>query len=153
MSTLPFGNESRIKLSTAHPDLQKLFERVNEWCQCTIFTGSRSKAEQEDFFYGTNKTGINPDKKKLSKTLDSKHLIQSDGFSHAIDAGPDPVEWESANYKLDCIYFAGLVMYIAQEMYNKGEIAHKIRYGGDWNKNGIISDESFQDIDHFEIIA
>jgi hypothetical protein len=29
---------------------------------------------------------------------------------------------------------------------------HKIRNGADWNQNGLVSDENFQDTFHFEII-
>lgn len=32
-------------------------------------------------------------KKGASKTLNSYHLIQSDGYGHAIDLAPYPVEW------------------------------------------------------------
>lgn len=150
--TLPFGNESQRKLLQAHPDLQILFERVNERRQCTIFTGSRTKAEQEDVVNGTNKTGINPEKRVLSKTLNSKHLVHSDGYSHAVDAGPDPVRWTSAKYEMDLYYFAGYVMAVADELFTKGVMKHKIRYLGDANNNGQISDQSPWDKDHFELI-
>ncbi len=65
--TLPFGTESQKKLSTAHPDLQKLFERVNQLRQCTIFTGSRTIEEEREAVA-----------KGLSKTLNSKQTLDRD---------------------------------------------------------------------------
>jgi peptidoglycan L-alanyl-D-glutamate endopeptidase CwlK len=143
---LPFSTKSKEKLAQAHPILQKFFEYVNsEIQQCTILSGGRTIEQQRDFVNGTNLTGINPEKKVLSKTMDSNHLIQPDGFSHAVDVAPDPVEFEKPGYKLNLIYFAGKVMEAARRR------GIKLRYGGDWNKNNEISDESFQDTDHFEL--
>src|SRR5882672_8795391 len=130
----PFGIKSQALLKQAHPDLQRLFNRVNEVVQCTILSDGRDMIEQQGLVA-----------KGLSKTLDSKHLIQSDGFCHAIDAAPDPVDFERKDFNLDLIYFSGVVMGIAQSM------NIRIRCGCDWNRNNLVSDEKFKDLDHFEL--
>lgn len=130
----PFGIKSQTLLKQAHPDLRRLFIRVNQIVQCTILGTGRTVRDQE----------LNV-KKGLSKTMDSKHLIQSDGFAHAVDAAPDPVNFEGAEYNKDLIYFSGIVMGVAQEL------GIRIRCGCDWNRNGKVSDERFIDLDHFEL--
>lgn len=81
----------------------------------------------------------------LSKTLDSKHLPQSDGLSHALDLAPWPQRWDEASYRDELLYFGGFV---------KGLAAARgiaLRYGGDFNRNNDVTDSGFKDLDHFEL--
>lgn len=130
----PFGIKSQTLLKQAHPDLQRLFNRVNEIVQCSILSSGRDLLEQQGLVT-----------KGLSKTLDSKHLIQPDGFAHAVDVAPDPVDFDRKDYNLDLIYFSGIVMGIAHSM------NIRIRCGCDWNRNNQVADEKFKDLDHFEL--
>jgi peptidoglycan L-alanyl-D-glutamate endopeptidase CwlK len=41
-----FGKDSLTKLSTCHPDLQKLFNEVIKHYDCTILEGHRSDEDQ-----------------------------------------------------------------------------------------------------------
>lgn len=136
MTTRPFGKHSELYLSQAHPDLQFLFRQVNNVYQCTILSGGRTITEQQALV-----------KKGLSKTMNSKHLIQKDGFCWALDVAPDPVDFERKSYNLDMIYFAGRVFEMARQL------GIDIIYGGDWNENNLISDTSFLDLDHFELAS
>ncbi len=43
-------------------------------------------------------------------------------------------------------------MGIAQKLKDEGKITHSIRWGGDWNMNTMIKDESFRDTGHFELV-
>jgi len=45
-----FSNSSYSKLSSCHPDLQRLFNEVIRHWDCTIIFGHRSPAEQNDLF-------------------------------------------------------------------------------------------------------
>lgn len=73
--------------------------------------------------------------------------------SLAVDAAPYDtllkVDWKDINR---FYYFAGHVMGIADILFAEGKITHKLRYGGDWNKNTQVKDENFKDLGHFEII-
>lgn len=138
-----FGIQSKKYLSTAHPDLQKLFNDLR-LPNCTIISGGRSLAQEKDYFYGTNLTGINPAKEILSKTLNSKHIFVNE-ITYALDVAPDPVNFDRKNYVLDQCYFAGVVMTIAKEL------NINIRWGGDWDRDNQVSDETFEDLDHFEL--
>lgn len=47
-------------------------------------------------------------------------------------------------------YFGGYVLGTADQMRKHGELTSQIRYGGDWNMNRQIDDQSFNDLVHFE---
>lgn len=50
-------------------------------------------------------------------------------------------------------YIAGLIISCADELLGKGEINHTIRWGGNWDKDGVIlKDQSFDDLPHFELV-
>lgn len=125
-----FGRTSLEKLSTCHPDLQKLFNEVIKHYDCVILDGYRSNGEQQKLF----KQG----KSKLQAGA-SKH---NQSPSLAADVAPWPLDWKD---KEKFYHFAGRVQGIAQ-MLNI-----KIRWGGDWNQNNDLKDQSFYDLPHFEL--
>lgn len=126
-----WGKTSQKRLETLHPYLQLICNEVLKVQDCTIIYGMRTQEEQRRLV----ETGF-------SKTMHSKHLKQPDGYAHAVDILPYPVNWN--NYR-QIIYFAGIVKGIAHE---KGI---NIRWGGDWNRNNDPSDETFFDGAHFEL--
>jgi len=74
--TFKLSNRSLEKLKGVHPRLVKTVETA---IQCTqtdfgVVFGVRTLAEQQVLF-----------DKGASKTMQSKHLIQNDGYSHAVD--------------------------------------------------------------------
>ncbi len=81
----------------------------------------------------------------------SKHLPQADGTSWAADIGPYPIKWNDpdpkvrAIYERECLFFGGFVLGIAQTM------GIAIRYGGDWDSDKDLTDQTFQDITHYEL--
>lgn len=129
---MSYSASSQAKLNTVHSDLRAIFELANKHWPHTIVYGSRTPEEQKRLV----ETGF-------SKTLNSKHLVQSDGFAHAVDAIPDPIDWKDRERIL---YFAGFVLGIAAAQ------GIAIRHGGDWNGNRQVKDESFFDGAHFELV-
>ena len=80
-----------------------------------------------------------------SKTMDSKHLIQHDGYAWAVDLAPYPVDY--SDHRRFYI-LAGVGLGLAAKM------GVPIRWGGRWN----VDDDqfklpSFNDMGHFEIIT
>lgn len=73
-------------------------------------------------------------KKGASKTLISKHLPQKDGYGHAIDLAPYPVEWANIKRFKDL----GALMKRAAK-----ELGIEIEWGGDW--------KSFKDYPHYQL--
>lgn len=77
-----------------------------------------------------------------SKTMRSKHLT-----GHAVDLVPVPVNGQIP-WKDDKKFKAiGDAMFKAAK-----ELNVKIRWGKDWNMNGIYTDETFVDSPHFELL-
>jgi peptidoglycan L-alanyl-D-glutamate endopeptidase CwlK len=132
-----FSQESFSKLSTCHHDLQVLFYEVIKTFDCTILEGFRNEIDQNISF----KSGTS----KLSWP-NSKHNSHP---AMAVDVTPYPIDFNNSKRMY---WFAGYVMGIAQKLKEEGKITHSIRYGGDWNRNKNIDDESFKDLSHFELI-
>lgn len=133
-----FGTESARKLSTAHPRLQDLFNRVVQDYDCKILYGVRTAQEQKELVAAGK-----------SKTLNSKHLLHADGFAHAVDVSPYPIpdDWGEGNYleKAKFYNFAGYVLGTAIQM------GIEIRWGGDWDQDLDFDDQTFMDLVHFEL--
>ena len=126
-----YSQKSLERLNTCHPDLQRLFNEAIKHVDITIIDGVRTKEQQEEYV----KTG-------KSKTMNSKHLKQADGYSHAVDAMPFPIDWNntSRNY-----LFAGFIKGLAVSM------GINIRMGADWDGDFDTKDQTFNDVPHFEL--
>ena len=127
-----FSQQSLIKLRSTHSDLQRLFLEVVKTFDCTVLCGHRNQTDQNKAF----KEG----KSKLQYPM-SKHNMYP---SAAVDVASYPLNWEdTARF----YYFAGYVMRVADEM------GFQIRWGGDWDKDKKMNDQSFNDLVHFELIS
>jgi peptidoglycan L-alanyl-D-glutamate endopeptidase CwlK len=127
-----YSKASKNILSTCDIKLQTLFNEVIKYYDCSIICGYRDKAAQ-DIAYITGK----------SKTAwpYSKHNIKP---SRAVDTYP----YQKTSITFDtkeCIYYAGVVKGIAYML------GIPIRWGGDFNRNNILKDETFADFGHFEL--
>ena len=50
-------------------------------------------------------------------------------------------------------YLAGLIHGVTEMLLVEGKITHKIRWGGNWDMDGVILiDQTFDDRPHFELI-
>ena len=124
---------SMNKLKTCHPKLQMLALAVVERFDCTVVCGNRPEDEQNLAYAQGNS--------KL-KYPDSKHNPLP---SEAIDLAPyiagKGIVWDSAQ----CYFFAGYVVHTAEML------GIKIRWGGDWDSDRDVKDQSFNDLVHFEL--
>lgn len=123
--TYKLGTRSKNNLKGVHPDLVKVVEKAIEITtqDFTVIEGVRTqKRQQELYAQGRTKEGprvTNVDGVKRK----SNHQIKSDGFGHAVDIVPYPVDWDSS-VKFDNIANA---MKLAA-----CEIGVDIQWGGDW---------------------
>lgn len=132
-----FGKRSKNFLNQSHSDLQTLFNEVIKYIDCSVICGHRSEKEQNKAF---------TERKSQLKYPLSKHNSLP---SLAIDIVPFPIDWENLNR---FYFFSGFVLGIAEKLFSEKVITHKIRWGGDWNKNYDITDERFKDLPHFELV-
>jgi peptidoglycan L-alanyl-D-glutamate endopeptidase CwlK len=133
-----FSQESFSKLSTCHIDLQVLFFEVVRTFDCTILEGYRNQEDQEAAF------------ERGATKLHYPHGKHNHQPSNAVDACPYPVpDWRDA--KSFCI-FGGYVLGVAQQLLAQGKMTHAIRWGGDWAMDHDFSNNSFNDLVHFELV-
>ena len=126
-----FSSKSKAKLNTCHPDIVKICNELIKMMDVTVLEGVRTKEQQEEYV----RTG-------KSKTLNSKHLKQADGYSHAVDLAPYPIDWNDGQR---FAYMQGMIRGIAQQL------GIKVRSGIDWDVDGETKDHTFFDGPHFEI--
>ena len=106
--------------------LQHILNKLIQIMDVTIIEGLRSQKRQDELV-----------KKGASKTKYSKHIT-----GKAVDLAPYPIDWKDRER---FHYMGGMVRGIAHEL----DI--KIRWGGDWDGDGEIKDNSFDDLVHIEI--
>ena len=152
------SSRSLNNLQGVHPNLAKVVKRAIELTtqDFVVIEGVRSR-EQCMINYGKGRTaaqclakGIpakyaNPKAAKvtwLSNPFNSKHCKQKDGYGHAVDICPHPVDWSDVK-KFDAIAKA---MFAAAK-----ELGVNIRWGADWDKDGKPRERGESDSPHFEI--
>jgi len=126
-----FSARSLTELSTCHADLQELFSLVVQTFDCTIIEGWRGEERQNELF----RTG-----QSEVRWPDGRH---NERPSRAVDAAPCPINWNDRR-RFD--YFAGYVKGTADRM------GIPIRWGGDWDGDHDLSDQTFMDLVHYELI-
>jgi peptidoglycan L-alanyl-D-glutamate endopeptidase CwlK len=122
---------SEQNLAECHQDLQRLFRTVNQVFPCRIYEGHRPQDEQ-DMAVATG----------ASKTPwpNSKHNPMP---SEAVDAYPVPLNWKDRER---FVFFAGVVLGAASVM------GINIRWGGDWDGDRDLKDQTLYDLVHFEMV-
>ena len=128
-----FNARSNEKLETCHVDLQRLFRYVVGYFDCSVLCGHRGMDEQNALFHAK------PPKTTL-QWPDGKHNSLP---SLAVDVAPFPINWNNLKR---FYYFGGFVKGIS------GLMGIDIRWGGDWDSDTLISDQSFNDLPHFELV-
>lgn len=132
-----FSQESFSELSTCHLELQTLFYEVVRHFDCKVIKGHRGEAEQNEA-YNSGQTKL--------KWPDGKHNSQP---SMAADVAPYPIDWRDAK---KFYYFGGFVLGIAERLKAEGKMTYSVRWGGDWDKDNDLSDQTFNDLVHFELV-
>lgn len=126
-----FGEHSMAALETAHPNLQLLFKEVVKGFDCTVLEGHRTKEAQEE--------AVRTGRSKVHWP-NGKHNQEP---SLAVDVAPYPINW---NDRERFYYFAGYVKGVAYRM------GISIRWGGDWDSDTQVHDQTFFDLPHFELV-
>lgn len=135
-----FGKTSTQRLATCHPSLQKVFNEVIKTFDCSIICGHRDEKTQNEYY--EKSTEENSSKVLISKLKypNSKHNANP---SLAVDVAPYPIDWDDTKR---FYLFAGYVLATANQL------GIKLRWGGDWDSDNQVNDQSFNDLVHFEIV-
>ena len=136
-----YSDISHKRLATCDIRLQKLFNEVIKYFDCSIIVGYRNQIDQDLAFQ--------KDRSKL-KYPNSKHNKRP---SLAIDVAPYPIifpdrEKDPKGYTKAVsrfYFFAGYVIATGQYL------SIPVRFGGDWDGDFDIFDQTFDDLCHFEL--
>lgn len=138
---MPFklGTTSMIRLKDVKPILRKVVERAIQITAVDFLVseGKRTlKRQQELYAQGRTTPG-----KKVTWTMNSKHLT-----GDAVDLAPfvdGKADWDNIK-NFDEIYKA--MMAAAKEL------GVELRYGGDWDRDGVLREKGETDSPHFELV-
>lgn len=155
-----YGDRSNGFLNTCTNGLQKVFCQVVKYFDNSILCGARTPRQQEQKVA-----------EGVSKTLDSKHIPRDEdgnydvnGKSKAVDAAPYPIVWpdeavmkrvlaqinEDEGLK-EYIKTVGRFYAFAGYVKATGDaMGVPLRGGFDWDGDWDFTDQSFDDLVHFE---
>jgi peptidoglycan L-alanyl-D-glutamate endopeptidase CwlK len=125
-----FSRQSLDRLNTCDPRLVKVFTEVIKHFDCTVTEGHRDQAAQHAAFTSGH------------SKLDWPHGNHNAMPSKAVDVYPAPVDFKDRERMM---HFAGFVLGIATSM------GIDLRWGGDWDEDTQVNDNSFDDLCHFEV--
>lgn len=127
------AKSKRIR-NTLDPRLQIVVDELLVWVDISLISGYRDREEQNTLF---------ENRKTQVRYPDSKHNRRP---SLAVDLQPWPYPTNENDLRAALGYIAGLAMVIAK---NHG---WQLRWGGDWNRNGDVTDNGFDDLFHLELV-
>jgi len=122
-----FGKVSKRRLKNIDPELRQVLDELIKIMDVTIIEGVRSAKRQEELL-----------KKGATKVKYSKHME-----GKAVDVAPYPIDWKNRD---GFHYMGGMVRGIGQQL------GIKVRWGGDWDSDGDVKDNGFDDLVHVEIV-
>ena len=125
-----FGKKSKQRLKGVDTKLVNVLNELIKVMDVTIIEGVRSKEKQQEYF----KNG----KSKIDGVT-KKGMHQ---LGKAVDLAPYPVDWKNTKR---FYYMGGMLRGIAKQL------NIKVRWGGDWDSDGKIKDQTFNDLVHIEI--
>lgn len=127
-----FGAKSEERMQWLDPRLVAVLREVIKLMDITVLETHRGQFRQDALYEAE------PPKTKV-RFPHSKHNSLP---SLAVDVAPYPIDWDDTER---FAYLAGLIRGIG---YTQGL---RIRWGGDWDGDGEVLDNGFDDRPHFEV--
>lgn len=125
-----FSQTSEEQLSTCVDQIQSVMRDAIKVVDFKVLEGYRSPTRQNHLY----RIG-----RSQNRGGESVHNSMP---SCGVDVAPCPIDWSDTDR---FIYLAGIIKGIAHGL------GVSIRWGGDWDGDGILSDNKFNDLGHFEI--
>jgi peptidoglycan L-alanyl-D-glutamate endopeptidase CwlK len=113
--------------------LQVICDELLNYVDISLTSGYRDREEQNALY---------ENRKSKVRFPDSKHNRKP---SQAVDLQPHPYPSNENDLRAALGYIAGLAMLIAEKH------GWQLRWGGDWNRNGSVVDNGFDDLFHLEL--
>lgn len=138
-----FGKESEAHLPNIHPVLRLTLIEAIHYVDFKIICSFRNEIEQNKAF---------AEGKSQKQWPNGNH---NQFPSLAVDIAPYPIDWSDKPKSLARFYYVvGVIKGVFEGRKSQGIVPSNIsmRWGGDWNGNGIFTDQSFDDVGHIELI-
>ena len=130
-----WGRKSRAVRSTLDPRLQQVTDYVlHNVADVSLLAGHRGRTEQ-NYYFSIGRSKVRWPFGKHNKVP-----------SLAVDYQPYPLPQDRIKRWAALAYIAGRAI-----EYAKQELDLTLRWGGDWNQNGDLTDQNFDDLFHLEI--
>jgi peptidoglycan L-alanyl-D-glutamate endopeptidase CwlK len=136
-----FSERSLNNLKGVHPKLVAVVKRalVISSIDFTVLEGVRSQERQNELWaQGRTKPGQVVTWVQSTGT----HGIQGDGYGHAVDLAPYPIDWNDFE-RFDQL---ATVMFAAAK-----DIGVTLRWGGNWDMDNLLHEHGESDSPHFEL--
>ena len=139
--TRSFSKRSRDALTGVSP---LIISVLNEALQSSpvdfmVIEGVRTKERQRQLY---NQGRLTPGK-VVTWTMNSAHFVNpKTGYGHAVDLLPEPYDWKDKGQ------FKKMAEAVIAAAKRQGV---SLRWGGDWDSDGIIWEEGESDSPHFEL--
>jgi len=121
-----FGKRSKERLKGVDAKLVNVANELIKLMDVTVIEGLRSQERQNELVA-----------QGKSKTKFGKHVA-----GKALDLAPYPIDWDDRER---FHYMGGLIRGIGHSL------GVDVRWGGDWDSDGEIADNNFDDLVHVEI--
>ena len=138
-----FSNTSKERLNTCHPDLIKIMNLAIKWTDVDfgIAEGHRSVKRQFSLFQ-QGKSKIDGYSRLGKHNYSPSMAVDIYAFFN------NKAQWDAETIS----YLAGVIRASTEHLFLIGDITHKTRWGGNFNMNGEILEQSFDDRPHFELV-
>ena len=135
-----FSGVSEQRLVTCDVRLQRLFREVVASFDCVVLCGERGQDEQSE--------AVRSGKSQTPWPKSKHNVVPPETLSKAVDVGPfdrpdRPVDWQDRER---ITLFAGFVLGVARGL------GISVRWGGDWDRDTVLKDNSFDDLVHYELV-
>ena len=155
-----YGESSLTKLRTCHKRLYSCAELALRYSpfDITVVWGFRDEEQQTTAFRtGHSKTPWPDSKHNVHELLAEGHGVNRSSEvipkSQAVDLAPwidGRIPWDDD--RAFCV-LAGLMFYANNTMNaDSDDESIGLRWGGDWDRDGLTTDQTFMDLGHFELV-
>ena len=154
------GKRSKKQFDTLHSDLQTIVSWGLKYCAVDISLneGHRPSAKQFEYYKKGRELQhgswvlVNP-KAKITN-VDGYKIKGKHNYSPSLAVDfkafvPDKPQltWDAVHLT----YIGASLIMIAEFLYDDGLIQHKLRWGGNWDKDGDLADNTLYDRPHVEL--
>ena len=128
-----FSKKSKKLILECDKRIQDVLNEAIKYIDFSVIKGHRCRIEQNIAYNSGYSNLLYP------------HSKHNKDPSLAVDIQPYP--FPRTNVRNEFTYLAGHIMAIAK---SKGI---NLKWGGDWNRNNLVSDNNFNDLYHFEVVT